>query len=372
MTKTNKLFVIFLFVTIIVASSAFFLPELEVQGLTGTVIVTIISTATLIGAVWFFLSSLKSFKQGLKVAYYWLGAGIIFYSFILLQLFLVIFAGIEDVVLRNMLFLVPYGLASFFAYVGMRKFTQLLDIKTIWGSFFAVLTTAVVLGLVATWLPPPSELIAAGIDEMTFDLIVGVLTWSVIFGLSAAVLALYVRRTISSTYKAAVTWTASAQFFLAFSALHELITKIYFFQSDYVASDFSLWPFVLTGVLFLRAGLAFKETELKALQLPETASYMEVVAAMAQLVSKPAAVSNELHILEAIEARTTDPAKLSSEDKTALKQAYLYLEDYLVSREPLSKFSREMLRENLPQSFVSSLGKQVGSDFFHDRSAKPL
>jgi hypothetical protein len=370
MTKINKIFIVFLLVTFVGAAVPLFFPDLSAMGLTGTVVVTIISTATLLGAVWFFLSSLQTFKRGLKTAYYFLAAGIMSYSLILLQFFLVLFAGIEDVFLRNMLFLVPYGLALLLMYCGMRIFARLLGVKSLWCSFLFVFGAATLVALAATQLPHSEELIAIGIDEATLDLISGILTWSTFVGIASVVLILYVRHLINPTYKAAMTWTALAQCMLAFSALHELITKIYFFDSSYVASDFSQWPFVLTGVLFLRAGLYFQETKGKVVQLPDNASYVDIVAATAELVSKPTAVGTELSLLRAIEARTPDPRTISQEDKTALKQIYLYLEDYLVSQEPLSKFTREKLRESLPKEFAAGLGRQVGSDIFHDQGLK--
>lgn len=365
----NIKFVVFILLTAIVSSTVLLIPFLAELELTGVAIITLVSTITLLGAVWYFLSNLKSFKSGLKIAYYLLATGIVLYSFVLLQFFLVLFAGVEDVMLRNMLFLVPYGLASFFAYLGMRKFARLLDVKNVWTSFLFTVIIAVVAGIAATQFPVPPSLLEYGIDTMTLDLVSGVLTWSVVFGIGAAIVALYVRQTISKTYKPAMTWVAIALFLLAVSALHEFIVKIYFFDSNYVLSDFSSWPFLLTGALFLRSGLAFRGTQHSILQLSPNASYVDVVAATASLVSKPAAVDSELDKLRNITASTPNLKALSKEDKTTLKQVYLYLEEYLVTREPLAKFSREALRENLPKDFAASLGKQISSDVFRAQSA---
>lgn len=246
----------------------------------------------------------------------------------------------------------------------MRKFAKLLEIKNVWTSFIFVLVTASIVAIVATQLPHPTALLDASFDEITLDLIVGTLMWCTAFGVGAAITTLYVRRVINPTYKEAMTWTAAALFTLSLSALHEFIIKIYFFDSAYVATDLTVWPFVLTGILFLRAGLAFKETQ-KSLQLSDDASYIDVVAATAKLVSKPDAVNSELDQLRAITAHTSDPKLISDQDKTALKQLYIYLEDYLVNREPLSKFSREGLRASLPKDFAAGLGHQINSDVFH-------
>jgi hypothetical protein len=367
-------FIVFLVITAAVSSVVLFIPDLAEQGLAGTVACTLASTIMLLGAMIYFLSSLRSFKRGLKVAYYLLSIGLILYSFILLQFFIVLLTGLEDIVVRNALFLVPYGTASFFTYLGMRKFARLLEVRKLITSFLFVLILAVVVAVLATLLPVPAGLLELGVDEMTLDAISGVLTWSVVFGMCAGIAALFVRRSISHTYKPAMMWTTVSLFVMAFSALHEFIVKIYFFDSAYVASDYYLWPFILTSVLFLRAGLEFRATQLYGLQLAEDASYTDIITATATLVSKPAAVDAELDKLRAITSSMNNSKQLSSQDKTTLRQVYLYLEEYLVTREPLSKFTRESLRDRLPREFAASLGKQIDSDVFRGQSrskAKP-
>lgn len=348
-------YVLFLLIAILISLLAFLVPGMAEEGLAVPLAVTIFFTLTLLGAVWYFLSSLKAFKPGLKAAYYLLAIGIFLYSLVLAQYFVVFFVDLgENLILRNAMFLVPYGTASLFAYLGMRKFAFLLDIKSVWTSLLAVFIVAAVASWGITLLPYPQGLLETGVDEATLYSIMAVLVWSVIFGIGATAVAFQVRNVISHTYKGAMAWMAVALAALTASALTELVAKVYFFDSVYSTTDLSSLPFLLASALLLRAGLAFKETQLRSLQLPANASHADIVAATAQLVSKPSEVSQELDKFYDIVA-ATEGKELSAKDKTVLRSLYLHLEKYLVTREPLSQYTKESLRSGLPKEFVASL-----------------
>jgi hypothetical protein len=354
--NVNVKFIIFIVIAVAIAAIAFFIPDLASADLTGTVVFTVISSIALLGAVWYFIGSLKAFKPSLRRAYYMLAAGIALYSLVLLQLFIVLFTGLEDPLVRSLLFLVPYFASALLAYMAVRTFARLLEVKNIWTSLLFVAGIATVVAFLATLLPMPSQE-SSGIDPTTLDILTFVLTWNVIFSISAGIVSLYVRHVISPTYKNAMSWLAVALFALGFGVLHEFIIKTYFYDTAYVASDLSAWPFILSGVLFLRAGLAFRATQLRNFQIAEDASDIDIVLATANLVSKPTAIDKELDKVRAITARASSPEKLSANDEATLENVYLYLEDYLITREPFSNFTKEALRNNLPDSFTSRLSK---------------
>lgn len=66
MTKTTIRFVIILLIAIIVAAIFYFIPSLEEQELNTTFAIASLFTVASLGAVWYFLSSLRSFKVGLR------------------------------------------------------------------------------------------------------------------------------------------------------------------------------------------------------------------------------------------------------------------------------------------------------------------
>jgi hypothetical protein len=167
--------------------------------------------------------------------------------------------------------------------------------------------------------------------------------------------ALSIRRTIGEIYKPAMLWTILALGALAFVGLHEIVAKGYFPLSSYVANSFSLWPYLLAGVLFLKAGLEFRAAGQQYIKLPENASYIDIVIGVADMVSRPVEVDEALAKVRAITVQQDSSKPLSEPDKTTLVDAYKILEGYLTTREPVRVFTVEGLRNGLPDEFLQRL-----------------
>lgn len=193
-----------------------------------------------------------------------------------------------------------------------------------------------------------------GVSEATFDLIFGTAAWAGAFVIATTILAIRIRRAIGPLYKAATSWFAIGLAALALAIYHEVLIKMYLNSSWYVGSV-SIWPFVLVGVLFLKAGLDFKEAGHQFIQLPAGASYVEVVVSTARMISNASAIDTALDKVRAITATQSYGQELSPTDKATLLDVYLYIEDYLVTKEPLSTFTTERLRAGLPPDFLSAL-----------------
>jgi hypothetical protein len=353
MSSTNKKFILLLLLTGLLSSSAFFFfPDIQALGYSRVLVLACAAVLTQLLAVWYFLSSLRTFKKGLRIAYYLASAGIFAFSFAQFVLPLGIFVTIDSTLVANALIVVPYLLGGLLMYVGMRKFASLLDIHYVWGSIPFVLVFSLVVTAITILLPHPD----AGIPEETFDLIFGTAAWSDVLVLFTAILAYHIRQTIGPVYKNAMSWFAAAAGVLTLAILHEFSIKI-FFEASWYVGDVSAWVFVLTGIMFLKAGMAFKEAGRQLLQLPANASYVDTVIGVAQLVSKPADIDTELDKVRAITAREGSAAKqLSPSDEAVLRDVYLHIETYLTTNEPLHAFTKEGLRAGLPDGFLKSLG----------------
>jgi hypothetical protein len=168
--------------------------------------------------------------------------------------------------------------------------------------------------------------------------------------------ALHIRRVIGPVYKAAMMWMAVALGALVIAAFQELISKIYFLETDYVLNQYNLLWFLLVGVLFLRAGLAFKGTSRDTVHLPDNATYVDVVIGAAQMVSKFSEIDDALDEVRMITSHGSQSAQqLTPEDKGKLLGVYLQIEKYLTTNEPLHTFSQEGLRNGLPDNFLQDL-----------------
>lgn len=347
--NTNVKFIILLAVTALISSlPAFFSRDANAAGLGVSVAIGLAASLTQLMAVWYFLSSLKAFKRGLRTAYYWLAVGIFVFC---------IGAGVLSalkllVPSLSVFVMTPYALGALCMYIGMRKFAKLLDASSRWSSIWLVLACSAAAVGVMTLVPHPQ----VTETELAFDVTFGSLAWSGVLGVAGMLVALHIRQIIGPVYRKAIMWTALALGALTIASFQEVIVKAYFLQSSYSTYFIGLIWYLLMGVLFLRAGLILKQTGRETVQLPANASHVDIVVGVAQMVSRPLEINKALDEMRRITAKHLQTSQeLPAADKATLTDLYLYLEDYLLVKEPLRKFTKEGLRNGLPEAFVQSL-----------------
>lgn len=243
-------------------------------------------------------------------------------------------------------------------YLAVLKFARLLQIRTIWAAPAFAFAAALVMTFLSSFLPhAPDE----STSELVNDLIFGTFIASGTLCIASAMTTLYIRKKLSQRYKVAMTWLAVALFVAAFSCFHETLVKELTFFSQFEAYfiyGISLWPFLLTAILFLKASLAFKQTSRELQRLPESASIVDIITFTAQMASDTAAIDKTLDKVRVITARQIPGGKPSAADQTTLVGVYLEIEKYLVTKEPLRHFTKEALREMLPDSFQKLLANK--------------
>jgi len=356
----NSTFIIWIIVTAAVASSAyFFFPVVQETHDEFPLAVAFASSITQIVASVYVASSLKTFKTGLKIAYTLLALGILIFSLVQLIPSLSVIPALEgiftDIVLVYALFMAPYAFGALFMYMGMWKFARLLGVHSLWGSFMAILALALVAGSLAVGL----LLMLPGSQETLPDFIAfGLMVWCGVFSTAAFVLTMQIRKVIGSVYKDAMFWLAAALAALTLTTFHEFVVKTYFADSPYVLEQFSLVTFLVVGVLFLKAGLAFKETGREFVELPKNPTYIDVVVALARLASPPQAVEKWMDKIRFITSKSDTQKAVTADDKDTILDTYLRIESYLVTDDPLHKHSKEGLRNGLPSQFLQDLAKR--------------
>lgn len=94
--------------------------------------------------------------------------------------------------------------------------------------------------------------------------------------------------------------------------------------------------------------------------LPAKPSPLDIVIYTASLASNPKQIDVILDPIRIITsgANTKD---FTAEQQASVTNVYLQLEDYLVTKEPLRKFTRDGLRSRLPQQFTATLNKEQAS-----------
>lgn len=350
---TNIKLIFILVITAIISSSAFFFfPVAKEAGAEPALALAFASTLTQLTALAYVLSSLKIIKHDLRIAYYLLALGVLLFSFIQLFPSLTVIPEFgqlyADELVANLLFLIPCGLGSLLMYLGILKFAGLVRLPNLRISF--LLTSCAALLFVALFVSLPVA------EEGLNPTAKAVLALSSVFSLAALLLAVRIRKSIGALYKGSISWTAAALGAVTFTMLHELIVKTYFLSSDYAVNSLSLWPFLATGLLLLKAGASFRDTGRDTLHLPRGASFISVVVGASSLVSNPVDIEKELDKLRVITSRKSE-AELSSAEKDTLVQLYLYIEKYLTTKDALYKYTQEGLRANLPSDFLQKLSK---------------
>jgi hypothetical protein len=334
-------------------------PILEEGDLVGAFLLIIPIFVSQIGAVWYFLTSVKTFQPRLRVAYFLLVAGLLLFTLAQAQLPLTVlmsvFAPETDPTILQLLLLVPYGLGTLVMYAAMHRFAKLLQIKFLWAKAWFALVFALVLVAASTQLPhPPVE----GLPEEQYDLLFALVTWSASFSIAAAVVAWRIRKTIGDAYKQAAGWLALALSLLGAAYIHStLLQSVGAFVPELVwftQHSLELILYMLASLAFLRAGQLNKLAGKQYGTLAPDANALDVVLYAAQLASNPVAIESMTETIREITA-SKQAGQLGEKETAALTDVYLKLEDYLVTQEPLRKIYRDDLRSRLPENFRKTL-----------------
>jgi hypothetical protein len=353
----NKRLGLSLAVVGIIASTAFYaFPKASGEGLAAQIplafALTILGMSVL--SVWFLLTGLKSFKADLRKVYYLLST-----STILLCLFQT--QPIADMLplglgeIMELIGIITWLLGAFFMYLGARKLARILDVKSWWRPFGKVAVLALMTAVSSAFIALHFAILPAGAPEdirPTLAIMLGIVGWSGAFGFATAMLSLQIRKSIGVAYKAPMLWLALSQFFLALGSAQESVRNIVpIFPDWYLAYGLNLWVLLASGLFMLRAAQLFKEVGQPADALAATATPLDNVMYVAQLVSNPHEVEASLNKIRNLTAMNQSGTQTTPSSTGVIKQAYLELEDYLINHEPLRQIDKAYLRARLSDDF---------------------
>ncbi len=314
---------------------------------------------TEVGSLWYFLSSLKTFQRGLKIAYYLLSFGIFLFGLAQMQLpigLLLNVLGIDPNLIQLVL-LATYAFGTLIMYAGARKFARLLQVKSLWNSFWFAIAFSLGVAFVSALIPHPP---IADLPEPQHDILFGLVAWSGAYSVAAAVATWRTSRVIGQAYQKAIVWMATAHAMLALAYWQLVLAQTLGTYSDaffnwYTNTNIALLPYLLASVLFLRAGQLIKIVGRQYGTLPDKADALDVVMYTARLASDPRAIEPVLNQIRQLTAAKQPGAQLTPDQITQLKAIYLKLEDHLLTGERLRKFVRADIRVRLPHDFQQTL-----------------
>jgi hypothetical protein len=307
--------------------------------------------------VWYLVSSFKGLTAGSKHAYYMIALGIILFavtqiSQVLALLLFTIYPSLLDVISSNATtatYVTLSVLSTLAFYMGVRKLTKLLSIKTVWLSVATVLAFGIAFAGLSLLLPRTPLDIAS--EETTATIVFATMAFACGINVATALGAHSIRKNIGSGYRNAMQWLGIGLWIMAATVAQEIIFKgTDLVNTAYVNYTLDLTPFLLTALALMKAGHALMTATFKR---PESkATYIDSVIYAAGLVSNPRTIDPILDRMRNITARLDSPsATLNPADKQELITVYRQIEDYLETKEPIRNISRTSLRERLPNEF---------------------
>jgi hypothetical protein len=308
------------------------------------------AAATLfIGSSIVFVQGLGAFKAGLRRAYILSCVGFTLLGLSMFELPVLLFAGTLDKVAQEngVVIALPFIAALIILLVATIKLARLFAIKNIITSWWLPLVLLAILVPASFVLPHPTILAA----EKDFDAsVAAVMVTFVILGL-CALHVWQIRRVAGHVYTQAMTWLAlafGASFLVAVGGLAGRM--LYGDDTNYAITAYTLIPLFPAGLLLLRAAYAFNRITDPVVfdESKHTAvSSVDIVVYAAQLTSNPRAIDDITDGTRAVTARLPSDGLPTPNDDIELMRVYLEIEDYLINKEPVRRFSREGLRQEI-------------------------
>lgn len=306
--------------------------------------------------VWLFLSSLHTFSGRLRLAYTTLAIGMLLLGIAGLQFpILSLRHELDSWWVSSGAATIPFVIAGLAIYLGIRGFAHILSVRFFATTLWHVLIITILACTLIT-LVPHARITLTPTAELQYDVFMVLLVWVMSMEFFGALILWRIRHVIGPLYTGAVTWLAIAMSLTVATGILELFYSLLtpYSLTWYTKYALNLIPSLLPAIAALVAGSVFKEIAERRLR-PD-ADYIDVIVYMEKLASDPLALDREMDQLRLITARLNpDHGHLSDTDINALIALYLKIEHYLITNEPLRKFSQEELRALLPEKFAALL-----------------
>jgi hypothetical protein len=319
-----------------------------------------------VGAAILFMMGVGGFTKALQRSYLFISIGIALLGLSLAQLPLVIYSGhLEEFWRDSGLAALPIVAALVVLFVGTRAFARLFTIKNITTSPLIALGAVVLLSVLFSVLPhaPIST------TESMFDMQNSFSVLNTVIVALGMLHILQVKRVASIMYTAALAWLALAFGTMTVAGLGYLFALLSFGdQQWYLTGALPLIPTCVAALFLVRSAYAFNAVTVQGQgdftkrDVTRTffgtrhkpgadapLSSLDIIMYAANLASDSRAVDPILDRMRYITSRLEPGQPLSSSDEAELSHVYLELEEYLLHKEPVRKFSKEELRTKITE-----------------------
>jgi hypothetical protein len=314
--------------------------------------VTLVDTVVAIGSGVLFLVALRNFKPQLKPAYRWVAAGSFSVGILTIVYPYIEYYDLWDNVWFNMSSYTQYLVGSVLMYFGARSFLKILGLKSRATSFGVMVLAVALVSSIHAVMPHADSW--PTFSELKYDLFEVAVVIPVLFYGAASYIMFKIRRRAGAEYRWSFGWLAVGLGIQMASAITILVLDTIGYDNWYFNSRLYEIPTIAGDVAVLIAAYYFNIVGLTHpahawwhrlfghSQLPATS--LDIVVLTAGMVSNTAAIDPILERMRILTAQLTPGQTLSPSDEQELRQIYLDIEHYLVTKEPLRSFTQDELR----------------------------
>lgn len=323
--------------------------------------VVLVDVFLAVGSAVLFLVALRNFKPELKPAYRLLafstiavGVGLLIFPYIEYyglwdNLFLNLASYLQYLVGAPLMF---FGVLMFYKKVGFKARTPLI----------AAAAGIVLVSAIHPFLPYDGAWEGA-FDVLQYNLfkIVTIIPF-VLYGVTAFMAARLLGRT-GQEYRAAFIWLTVGMVFYVLNTLGIILIEVIGYENAYYADRLYTIPAILGDLGLLLAGYCFAAIgRQKVASQAQNVNSVDIVIYTAGKVADRTKIDIYLDDVRSVTA-TSGTQQLGPEDQQKLRDAYLKIELFLVSEDPLRSFDKDNLRAEISQHF--SLEKNSHQTFWH-------
>lgn len=327
--------------------------------------ISLVFVTLFVGAAVWFLSGLRSFKTPLRVSYTWLGVGLISVAVATLQLPIIGLLDLWDSAWATGGGVILIFMAgAVFMYFGALRLAEALR-----EDGFAAIPLAVTLVTIGTTIAAyflAGRLLQYEADGV--DFYIATIAWCVSYVAFAGVLTWRTARDVGQVYQRSIKALAIAFLVFSLSGVVEIIgTLLVGNEHPYQAYGISLLPFIVAGLFFIWASAEFNlltgtptvaSASLEQDYITVTdKDYVESIAAVASLASRPEAIGRITDDLRIITSSLAPGTTLTDPQKKKLMDVYFRLEHYLIENDPLRTYTKEEVREQVSAGFSAVLSR---------------